>query len=401
MGSMSSRRMVIVGYPGAELLDIACPADALDAATRWGAAPGYQVELVSLGGRPIRCLSGLTLAAHARLEQVGGELDTLIVSGGDGHEAAAEDPHLVEQVRRLAGLSRRVASVCTGSTVLAAAGLLDGRRATTHWAYAAQLATRFPLVTVDSAPLFVRDGNVATSAGVTSALDLTLAFIEEDHGPEMARNVARSLVVYLQRPGNQAQVSMFLAAPPPAHELVRTMSAYIAAHLAEDLSTGTLAVHARVSARHLTRLFDAHLGSTPARYVRAVRAEAAAKLLISTRLPLSAVARRCGFRSAETLRQAFRDLYATAPSTYRASAVLPAQPRKTASRRQSAASPSQSTSRAQNGPYPSQPRNSGLPQCGEQSEANAATCPRPQPPTVRNGSVPTLISTVASGPTTT
>lgn len=314
---MTPRRVVIIGYDGVELLDIACPADVLDAATRWDADPPYTVELVSLGGRPIRSTCGVTLAASP-LERVGGRLDTMIVSGGFGSSAASENPRLVEEVRRLAKRSGRVASVCTGAEVLAAAGLLDGRRATTHWMWAAELADRFPAVTVDPAPLYVKDGDVYTSAGVTSALDLALAFVEDDHGPAMARRVARSLVTYLQRPGNQAQVSMFMAAPPPEHALVRTLTGHIAANLDSDLGAGALARRAGVSTRHLNRLFDTHLSTTPARHVRAARTEAAARLLVSTRLPLTAIARRCGFRSTETLRQAFRDRYGIAPSAYRA-----------------------------------------------------------------------------------
>ncbi|ONI91712.1 hypothetical protein ALI22I_07520 [Saccharothrix sp. ALI-22-I] len=152
--------MLIVGYPDAELLDIACPSDVLDAANRLGARRRYEIVLASLDGRVVRCESGLTLVAGLRLDQVDGPLDTVIVAGGIGHEAAAADPRLTTHLRRLAGVSRRVASVCTGATVLAAAGLLAGRRATTHWRYAARLAARYPDVTVDPAPLFVRDGNV-------------------------------------------------------------------------------------------------------------------------------------------------------------------------------------------------------------------------------------------------
>lgn len=311
------RRVVIVGYQDAELLDVACPADVFDGATRWGASPPYAIELVSLGGRPVRTASGLALAAHRPLEQVGGRLDTMIVAGGLGSEAAAADQRLVAEVRRLAARSRRIASVCTGASVLAAAGLLDGRRCTTHWMWASALAERHPAVRVDPVPLYVRDGDVYTSAGVTSALDLTLSLVEEDHGPELARNVARSLVTYLQRPGNQAQVSMFMAAPPPSDELVRKVCDHIAADLSADLSTPELAALAGVSPRHLARRFEEELRTSPARHVRAVRAEAAAQLLVSTRLPLSAVARRCGFRSTETLRQAFLDHYATTPSAYR------------------------------------------------------------------------------------
>ncbi|KAA2254469.1 GlxA family transcriptional regulator [Solihabitans fulvus] len=311
------RRVVIVGYEDAELLDIACPTDAMDAANRYGARPAYDLCLASLGQRPVRCVSGLTLAAQASLERLAGPIDTLIVAGGMGHEAAAANASLVAHIRRLARESRRVASVCSGATVLAATGLLDGRRATTHWMVADQFARTYPRVTVDPSPLYIRDGDVYTSAGVTSALDLTLALIEDDHGPDLARNVARVLVTYLHRPGNQAQVSMFIAGPTPEHHLVRALANHINSNLDGDLGTVALAARAGVSTRHLTRLFDAHVGTTPARYVRSSRVEAAAHLLVSTRLPLGAVARRCGFTTGETLRQAFLDHYDVAPSAYR------------------------------------------------------------------------------------
>ncbi|RBM11641.1 AraC family transcriptional regulator [Prauserella sp. PE36] len=312
------RRVVIIGYEDAALLDIACPSDVFDAVNRLGVTPGYDIRLASIDGRPVRSTSGLTLAVHERLDRLSGPLDTLVVAGGLGHEAAAADVRLTTHLRRLAAATRRVTSVCTGSTVLAAAGLLTGRRATTHWFWASRFAGSYPGVTVDPAPLFIRDGNVYTSAGVTSALDLALALVEEDHGPDIAREVARHLVTYLQRPGNQAQVSMFLtAAPSSAHRVVHQVTTHIAAGLAGDLSTPALAAAAGVSERQLTRLFAEHLGTSPSRYVRAARAEAAAQLLTTTELPLSAVTRRCGFGSTETLRQAFLDHYDAAPSAYR------------------------------------------------------------------------------------
>jgi transcriptional regulator GlxA family with amidase domain len=313
----SPRRVLIIGYPDAELLDIACPADVLDAANRLGARPRYEIRLASVDGRGVRCESGLTLAAQQRLDQVAGGLDTVIVTGGSGHEAAARDVRLITHLRRLAETSRRVASVCTGATVLAEAGLLNGRRATTHWRYASRLARHYPAITVDPVPLFIKHGNVFTSAGVTSALDLTLAFVEEDHGATLAREVARALVTYLQRPGNQAQVSMFLSGRPPQHGLVRELITYITECLDADLGAPALAARAGISVRQLSRLFDAHLGATPSRYVRAARTEAAAQLVSTTELPLAAIARRCGFGSTETLRQAFLDHYDTPPSAYR------------------------------------------------------------------------------------
>ncbi|OWA18957.1 AraC family transcriptional regulator [Streptomyces sp. CS227] len=299
-------------------LDISCPTGVFETATRWGAEPGYRVELVSLGGLAVRTSCGLALAADA-LERVGGRLDSVMVAGGPGHRNAAEDARLLVHLRRLAGHSRRAVSVCTGATLLAAAGLLDRRRATTHWAWAAELAARYPAVTVTPASLFVSDGKVHTSAGVTSAIDLTLPLVEQDHGPALAREVARLLVAYLQRPGNQAQVSMHAAAPPD-HRLVPQVCEPITAHPDADLDAAALARFAGVSSRHLARLFAAELGTTPARHVRAVRAEAAAQLLAATNLPLTAIARRCALRTTETLRQAFADLFATTPSGYRGAA---------------------------------------------------------------------------------
>ncbi|MFC7647482.1 GlxA family transcriptional regulator [Streptosporangium lutulentum] len=217
--------------------------------------------------------------------------------------------------------SRRIASVCTGAAVLAAAGLLDGQRATTHWQSAPVLAARHPKVVVDSDPIFIRDGNTYTAAGVTSSLDLTLAFVEEDNGAELARRVARHLVTYLQRPGNQAQMSMFTAAKPSANSLVKHSVDHITGHLDADLTTAALAVRAGVSERHLTRLFLKHLGRTPGRFVRQARTEAAAHLLVSTSLPMARVAARCGFGTAETMRQAFVSQYGVPPSRYRSTAT--------------------------------------------------------------------------------
>ncbi|MEU1290102.1 DJ-1/PfpI family protein [Kitasatospora sp. NPDC005856] len=310
-------RVVVVAYDDAELVEIASVTSAFDGANRLGASPPYDVSLVTAQGRPVRCSSGLVLAAQGVLERTRGPVDTLLVVGGPGHAAAAKDSGLVEHVRRLAGLGRRVASVCTGSSVLAAAGLLDGRHATTHWAFARDLAQHHPAVHVDAGPLYLRDGHVCTSAGVTGALDLALAFVEEDHGPELARRLARMMVTYLQRPGNQAQISMFVDAPAPEHRTVRQAVEHITAHLDGDLATTTLAARVGVSGRHLSRLFLDQLGRTPAQYVRTARAEAAAHLLVSTALPLASVARRCGFSSGETMRQVFLDHYGTTPSHHR------------------------------------------------------------------------------------
>ena len=310
------RRVLLVGYPAAELLDIACVVTALQVANHLHGQALYEVALASPGGRPIHTGTGLTLQAQQSLERATGPLDTLIVSGGIGYVDAMRDRRLVAHVRRLARESRRVASVCTGAGVLAATGMLDGRRATTHWDHAAFLSDRFPAVEFDSGPIFISDGPVCTSAGVTAALDLTLSFIESDLSPDLARDVSRQLVTYLQRPGNQAQMSMFTA-PSPSHSLVQDAVTHIAGNPAADLSTPALASRAGLSERHLARLFQAETGMPPARFVRQARCEAAAHLLTSTALTVETIAARCGFRSEEALRQAFRGLYGVSPSHYR------------------------------------------------------------------------------------
>ncbi|GAA3204491.1 GlxA family transcriptional regulator [Dactylosporangium siamense] len=316
---METRPVAVVGYDGAELLDIACVTTTFGMANVIGGLRRpYRIIVVSPGGLPITCGPGVVLHSAQALERLTEPLDTVIVSGGIGHAGAAANPLLVAHVRRLARLSRRVASVCTGATILAATGLLDGRRATTHWRFADALAAQYPGVTVDPDPIYIRDGEISTAAGVTSALDLALAFVEEDHGIELARLLARDLVTYLQRPGNQAQMSLFTAAPPPDHATVRGVVDHINAALDGDLSTTSLARVAGVSPRHLTRLFLTNLGQTPGRYVRDVRTAAAAHLLLTTALPLPGVAARCGLGSAETLRAAFLRRYGIAPSRYRA-----------------------------------------------------------------------------------
>lgn len=260
---MAGRLVVVIGFDGIELVDVACVTTGFDYANRQGADPTYQVVFATPMGRPVRCDSGLELPGQGRIDTMDGPIDTLIVSGGQGHETAAANRRFVSQVVRLAGLSRRVASVCTGATVLAAAGLLDNRRATTHWYEAGRLATRFPQVRVDPAPIFVRDGTVATSGGVTASLDLTLSFIEEDHGSELARRVAVGMVTYLKRPGNQAQVSLFNRIPHADQVLVRRVVDHVVSHLDEDLSVARLAALAGVSERHLSRLFVECVGRTP------------------------------------------------------------------------------------------------------------------------------------------
>ncbi|PXY27705.1 GlxA family transcriptional regulator [Prauserella muralis] len=316
MDATAPRSVVVVGYDGAELVDIACVTTALRMANELGAARPYRVLLATVDGKAIAAEGGLLLSVHLALPQLR-TTDTLIVSGGQGHVAAARNPELVRQVRRLAERARRVASVCTGATVLAGTGLLDGRRVTTHWHYAADLARTYPAVRVDADPIFLRDGRFATSGGVTASLDLTLAFIEEDHGCELARAVAMGMVTYLQRPGSQAQISAFTHARRSAHAAVRTVLDYALAHPEQDLHADALAALVGLSTRQLNRLFRAHLGESPGRAVRRIRLEIAAHLITTSDLTVSRIARRCGFGSAESLRQAFFARYGTNPRAFR------------------------------------------------------------------------------------
>ncbi|WP_152360388.1 GlxA family transcriptional regulator [Microlunatus speluncae] len=317
VSTASRRQVVLVVYDGAELVDIGSVTSALHLATRLGADPGYQVRVATVDGTDIVSAGGLVLRVDAALTEVEEPPDTVIVSGGWGHLDAIRDRRLVREVRRLASVARRVVSVCTGAFVLAEAGLLDHRRVATHWYYADDLAARYPAVRVDADPVYIQDGRIATSGGVTASLDLTLALIEDDHGPELARWVAIGMVTYLHRPGNQAQMSIFTATRRPDDTVLRTVVDHIVAEPGGDLSVATLAARVNVSPRHLTRLFRDRQGETPAAVVRRIRLEIAARLLATTELSLAVIARRCGFSSVETLRQAFVAKYELSPRAFR------------------------------------------------------------------------------------
>lgn len=318
---MESHSVAVIAYNQAELLDIACITTPLFLANHIGRLEQpYKLHVLAPGGVPVQCATGLALSVDGAPEKFLGPAETMIVAGGTGHEEAAASEPLLRHIRRLAASSSRVASVCTGASVLAAAGLLDGKRATTHWRFAPELARRYPRVTVDAAPIYIRDGRIATAAGITSALDLTLSFIQEDHGAALARQVARDLVTYLHRPGDQAQMSLFLAADNTEQGdsgTVHAATRYVAAHLADDLSAPAIANEVGVSRRHLSRLFQSQLGMPPARFVRSARLDAAARLLESGQLPVAVIANRCGFRSADQFRQCFAARYALSPSKYR------------------------------------------------------------------------------------
>ncbi len=277
----------------------------------------YDVQVVgATDGDTIMMSNGLRLGV-APLPEPPERHDTLVVAGGAGARAAVDDAGVVDWVARAAGQARRTTSVCTGAYLLAAAGLLDGRRATTHWRFCEDLADSRPAVEVDSDPVFIRDGNVWTSAGITTGMDLALALVEEDLGPEVALAVARLLVVFLKRPGGQSQFSGALAAQQAAVPALRELQGWIARHLDEDLSVAALAARANLSERSFARAFRREVGVTPAAYVEALRVDHARTLLEGGARSLEAVARASGFASAEVLRRAFHRRVGVGPAAYR------------------------------------------------------------------------------------
>jgi transcriptional regulator GlxA family with amidase domain len=309
------RRVVIVVFPGVQTLDVTGPAEVLRAAGLLQ-PPGYDVTIAATASGAVET-SSVSLLPDALLDDCTGPIDTLIVAGGTGSRRAEDDQRLVGWIAEAAGRSRRVASVCTGAFLLARAGLLDGRRATTHWASCADLAARYPAVTVERDPIFVRDGDVVTSAGVTAGMDLALGLVEEDLGREVALQAARWLVVFLQRPGGQAQFSAQLAAQAADRAPLRELQAWIPDHLDEDLSVPALARRACMSDRNFARAFRRETGMTPGAYVESARVERARIALETGDLPVEAIALKAGFGTVETMRRAFRRRVGVSPNDYR------------------------------------------------------------------------------------
>jgi len=319
----STRSIVVVAFPDAQILDVVGPLEVFSTANRvleganGASAPAYRIGIAATRNGPVRMSNGIEIGPATAQGKVRFPIDTLLVAGGQGTRAAAGDRTLIDWIRRAAPRARRVASVCTGAFLLAEAGLLDGRRATTHWASCDLLARRYPRVKVDPDPIFVRDGRLFTSAGVTSGMDLALALVEEDHGREPALTVARWLVVFLKRPGGQSQFSAQLAAQIAEREPLRDLQAWILDHPAADGCVRALARRAAMSPRHFARVFTAETGLTPARFVERARVEAARRLLEQTSRSIEAVASAAGFGSAESMRRAFLRTLRVGPAAYR------------------------------------------------------------------------------------
>lgn len=318
---------MIVMFPDVQVLDVTGPHEVFSLANRTvGATPApYDVEVVAraLDDRDgVRASGGLRLGVDRRVgpgvtDPDGRPIDTLLVAGGRGSTEAANDGELLAWLRDVAPTCRRFGSVCTGTFVLAAAGLLDGRRVATHWSACDVLQERHPAVRVETDPIFVRDGNLVTSAGVTTGIDLALSLVEEDLGPEVALEVARTLVVFVQRPGGQSQFSAHLVARPAERPSLRDLQMWIVDNPAEDLSIAALASRMGMSARHLGRVFRDETGTTPAHYVETVRVEAARRLLEGSDQPIGRIAREVGFGTVETLIRAFQRQMHASPGEYR------------------------------------------------------------------------------------
>lgn len=309
---MRPRRVVVLAFPGVQSLDVTGPVEV------FAAAEGhYAITLATADGAPCPTSSGLTLMPDAAVGDVRQAPDTLVVAGGEGTPDAMRDLALIRGVARLARRSRRVTSVCSGAFLLAEAGLLDGKRATTHWSACDTLARLYPGIDVDPDPIYTRDGNVWTSAGVTAGMDLALALVEDDLGRDTALAIARRLVLFLRRPGSQSQFSAQLAAQFAERDGLRQVQRWIADRPDADHTVAAMAARAGMSERHFARSFADEVGVTPARYVEQVRIEAARRLLEDTDEGVEAVARRCGFGTAETMRRTFLRSLHLSPAEYR------------------------------------------------------------------------------------
>lgn len=319
-GVPAIRTVVLVVYDGFQLIELAGPMDVIGAANTAVGTTAYRLVTASPRGGVVTADNGLVLQVGHSLREIAsgdGGIDTMIVVGGSGVFDPAVSAEVVRELPALAQRARRVTSVCAGSLLLAAAGLLDGYRATTHWDATRLLAQRFPRVLVEPDRIYVRDRDRWTSAGVTAGIDLALALVEDDHGTEVAQLIARWFVVFTRRSGGQAQFSAQLRAQPARTPAIRAVQQWLPDHLGEDLSVAVLAQRAGMSERSFARAFRAETGGTPGAFVENLRLEAARRLLETTELTVGAIARMVGYRHGETLHRVFTRRLTTTPERYR------------------------------------------------------------------------------------
>lgn len=319
-----TRRVLFVAAPGTEILDLVGPFQVIARAAEMfskqnpGASPIYSVEVITTSGQSSFVTNcGLRITAHNTFRRVRGEIDTLLIAGGSAIENDEIAIEVVQWIRKVAGRVRRIGSVCTGAMLLARAGLLDGREATTHWNWCALLAKKCPRANIDPNPIFIRDGNVYTSAGVTAGMDLALALVEEDHGSQLALQVARNLVLYLRRPGGQSQFSAALSLQQTDRKPLRELESWVLENLNEPLNVPALAERVAMSPRNFARVFSKEMKTTPAKFVERLRVEAARRRLEESQNNLETIAGECGFGNVNSMRNVFLRALGVAPGQYR------------------------------------------------------------------------------------
>jgi transcriptional regulator GlxA family with amidase domain len=322
----------MLAYPGVQVLDVMGPLEVFARTSRWlrdegrRADDAYSVEILGLTRGAFRASNGLRIHADRRFDQAAPGIDTLMIAGGLGMDRQLSHQALLRWIRRQSGSVRRLASICTGAFLLAEAGLLDGRRATTHWFSCGAFARRYPSVRLESDRIYVREGSIYTSAGVTSGMDLALAMVEEDLGRDVALAIARQLVLFLTRPGGQSQFSAQLSAQLAQHEPLRDLQAWIIDHPREDLSAEALARRAGMSPRNFARVFTRDVGQTPGRFVTSARVETARRLLEESSQSLESICAATGFGTTEAMRRAFLRRVGIAPGQYRQRFARPPSP---------------------------------------------------------------------------
>lgn len=320
-GQGAVRRVVLLGLPPVDALDVIGPAEVFAFANYLSqeAVPPYRLELISAGPEPyMQSGTGIGLQGHGTLageRNSADPIDTLIVTSGIGH-LDRNSAEATEWIRLQAGRVRRLCSICVGAFALAESGILDGKRATTHWQMTSELARRYPQVLVDPRPIWIRDGNVYTSAGISTGIDLALALVAEDLGAAYALEIAKNLVLFLRRPSGQAQFSASLSGQAPSSSKLHELQLWITEHLDHDITVDVLADQMSMSKRTLIRLFQRELQTTPARYVEGVRLEAASRELEMSDRSIEDVAARCGYRSVDVLRRAFIRNFGLSPREY-------------------------------------------------------------------------------------
>jgi transcriptional regulator GlxA family with amidase domain len=319
-----TRRVLLVAAPGSQILDVVGPFQIFTRAAELlltqqpGSTAAYSVEIITSSPNPVLVTNcGLRVSAHRTFRRVRGEIDTLLIAGGSAVEDDETGIDVVRWLKSVAGQVRRIGSVCTGAMLLARAGLLNGRKATTHWKWCQLLAGKYPRIEVDPDPIFIRDGKVYTSAGVTAGMDLALALVEEDHGSRLALEVARDLVLYLRRPGGQSQFSVALSTQLSDRKPLRDLAAWMLDNLSSPLNVQVLAKHVAMSPRNFARIFTREMGTTPAKYVEHLRIEMARRRLEETQYGPKQIAGECGFGNTKAMRGAFQRALRVTPGEYR------------------------------------------------------------------------------------